>query len=87
MGSPVGIVGGPCETVEIGTSHQSIMPEQRGHDAAEGGASWMIGPWTFPDPDDELAGQMRAELNLAPARHARYQREYLGWGVFVLMDR
>jgi hypothetical protein len=47
----------------------------------------MIGPWTFPDPDDELAGQMRAELNLAPTRHARYQREYLGWGVFVLMDR
>jgi SAM-dependent methyltransferase len=22
-----------------------------------------------------------------PVRHARYQREYLGWGVFALMDR
>jgi hypothetical protein len=30
---------------------------------------------------------MRAELNLGPARHARYRREYLGWGVFALMDR
>src|SRR6266699_4890009 len=48
MGSPVGIVGGPCETVEIGTSHQSIMPEQRGDDAAGGGGSGMIVPWTFP---------------------------------------
>ncbi len=23
----------------------------------------------------------------APARHVRYRREYLGWGVFALMDR
>jgi hypothetical protein len=30
---------------------------------------------------------MRAELDTAPARHVRYQREYLGWGVFVLMNR
>ena len=43
--------------------------------------------WLDAHPDDELAGQMRAELTEAPARHARYQREYLGWGVFVLMDR
>ena len=31
--------------------------------------------------------QMRAELTTWPARYARYQREYLGWGVFALMDR
>lgn len=30
---------------------------------------------------------MRAELTAAPVHHARYQREYLGWGVFALMDR
>lgn len=35
----------------------------------------------------ELAGQMRAELTSAPARHVRYRREYLGWGIFALMDR
>lgn len=28
-----------------------------------------------------------AELDTAPDRHVRYQREYLGWGVFVLMNR
>ncbi|QFZ21857.1 SAM-dependent methyltransferase [Saccharothrix syringae] len=38
-------------------------------------------------PDDELAEQLRAELRTEPVRHARYQREYLGWGVFALMDR
>jgi cyclopropane fatty-acyl-phospholipid synthase-like methyltransferase len=31
--------------------------------------------------------QLRAERNSAPARHVRYRREYLGWGVFALMDR
>jgi hypothetical protein len=30
---------------------------------------------------------MRAELTAAPAQHVRYRREYLGWGVFVLMER
>jgi hypothetical protein len=30
---------------------------------------------------------MRAELATSPARYARYQREYLGWGLFALMDR
>lgn len=43
--------------------------------------------WLDAHPGDELAGQMRAELTAAPVRHARYQREYLGWGVFALMDR
>lgn len=43
--------------------------------------------WLDANPDDELAPQLRAELTTAPARHARYQREYLGWGVFALIDR
>lgn len=30
---------------------------------------------------------MRTELDTEPARYARYQREYLGWGVFALMAR
>jgi SAM-dependent methyltransferase len=51
-------------------------------------AQWLnIRRWLDQNPDDELAGQMRAELTTAPALFARYQREYLGWGVFVLMDR
>jgi hypothetical protein len=38
-------------------------------------------------PNDELAADMRAELDTAPLRHVTYQREYLGWGVFALMKR
>lgn len=51
-------------------------------------AQWLnIRRWLDANPDDELAGQMRAELAASPARHARYRREYLGWGVFALMNR
>ena len=51
-------------------------------------AQWLnIRRWLDANPDDELAGQMRAELATAPARYARYRREYLGWGVFALMNR
>lgn len=51
-------------------------------------AQWLnIRRWLDANPGDELADQMRAELTDAPARYARYRRQYLGWGVFVLMDR
>ena len=51
-------------------------------------AQWLnIRRWLDGNPGDELAGQLRAELATSPARYARYQREYLGWGVFALMDR
>ena len=51
-------------------------------------AQWLnIRRWLDAHPDDELAPQLRAELDEAPVRHVRYRREYLGWGVFVLMDR
>ena len=43
--------------------------------------------WLDANPDDELAGPLRAELSTAPANYACYEREYLGWGVFALMDR
>jgi hypothetical protein len=51
-------------------------------------AQWLnIRRWLDANPGDELADQMRAELTAAPAQHVRYRREYLGWGVFVLMER
>jgi SAM-dependent methyltransferase len=51
-------------------------------------AQWLnIRRWLDANADDELAGQMRAELATSPARYARYRREYLGWGVFALMNR
>lgn len=49
---------------------------------------WLnIRRWLDQNPDDELADTLRAELATAPASHARYQREYLGWGIFALMYR
>jgi SAM-dependent methyltransferase len=51
-------------------------------------AQWLnIRRWLDANPGDELYAEMRAELTAAPVRHARYRREYLGWGVFALMDR
>ncbi len=51
-------------------------------------AQWLnIRRWLDSNPDDDLAGELRVELTTAPARYARYEREYLGWGVFALMSR
>ncbi|GGV24674.1 hypothetical protein GCM10010277_05090 [Streptomyces longisporoflavus] len=51
-------------------------------------AQWLnLRRWLDRNPGDELADEVRAELTTAPARYARYQREYLGWGVFALMRR
>lgn len=38
-------------------------------------------------PNDELTPAFREELKTAPVIHTKYQREYLGWGVFVLKQR
>jgi SAM-dependent methyltransferase len=49
---------------------------------------WLsIRRWLDAHPDDELAPDFRAELTDGPLSYVRYQREYLGWGVFALMDR
>jgi len=40
-----------------------------------------------PNPDDELAREVRARLSSEPERYAAYTREYVGWGVFALMAR
>lgn len=51
-------------------------------------AQWLnLRRWLDGNPDDELAAEVRAELTTDPARYTRYQREYLGWGVFALMGR
>lgn len=51
-------------------------------------AQWLnLRRWLDDNPDDELAAEVRAELTTDPIRYTRYQREYLGWGVFALMGR
>ncbi|MFI8423435.1 methyltransferase domain-containing protein [Streptomyces sp. NPDC085479] len=70
-----------CDVVEM------VLADQNSWDRYVA-AQWLnIRRWLDTNPDDELADEMRAELTAAPVQHARYQREYLGWGVFVLMDR
>lgn len=70
-----------CDVVEM------VLADQDSWDRYVA-AQWLnIRRWLDDNPDDELAGQMRTELTTAPAHHTRYQREYLGWGVFALMNR
>ncbi|WP_328394693.1 class I SAM-dependent methyltransferase [Streptomyces sp. NBC_00390] len=70
-----------CDVVEMALADQDSWDRYVA-------AQWLnIRRWLDANPDDELADEMRAELAAAPAQHARYQREYLGWGVFVLMNR
>ena len=78
----VGSFGGlGCDLVEM------VLADQDSWDRYVA-AQWLsIRRWLDTHPDDEMADSMRAELAAAPAHHVRYQREYLGWGVFALMDR
>ena len=70
-----------CDVVEM------VLADQDSWDRYEA-AQWLnIRRWLDQNPDDELAGQLRAELTAGPAQYVRYRREYLGWGVFALMDR
>lgn len=51
-------------------------------------AQWLnLRRWLDDNPDDELAGQVREELDTGPVLYVRYRREYLGWGVFALLKR
>jgi hypothetical protein len=66
---------------------EMVLADQDGWDRYVA-AQWLnVRRWIDANPDDELVDEMRAELNSAPLRHVRYQREYVGWGVFALMRR
>lgn len=48
-------------------------------------AQWRnIRAFIDANPDDELTPAFREELQASPITHTKYQREYLGWGVFAL---
>jgi hypothetical protein len=74
-----GLLG--CDVVEM------VLADQDSWDRYAAASWFSIRRWLDAHPDDELADDMRAELTSGPARYARYRREYLGWGVFALMDR
>jgi SAM-dependent methyltransferase len=66
---------------------EMVLADQDGWDRYEA-AKWLtMRRWLEANPDDELAGEVRAQLTSEPERYATYTREYLGWGVFALMAR
>ncbi len=70
-----------CDVVEM------VLADQDGWDRYEA-AKWLtMRRWLEANPDDEFAKEVRAQLTSEPKRYAAYTREYLGWGVFALMQR
>ncbi len=70
-----------CDVVEM------ILADQDSWDRYEA-AKWLtMRRWLDANPDDELAKDIRAELTTEPKRYAAYTREYMGWGVFALMQQ
>lgn len=49
---------------------------------------WLnIRRWLDENPGHDLAEEMRHKLDVERRNHVRYQRDYLGWGIFALMRR
>jgi len=64
---------------------EMVLADQDSWDRYEA-AKWLtMRRWLEANPDDEMAGEVRALLRTEPLRHVTYTREYLGWGVFALM--
>ncbi|TCD48394.1 class I SAM-dependent methyltransferase [Chlorobium sp. N1] len=66
---------------------EMVLADQESWDRYEGQRWFTMRRWLDANPDDEMAGEIRARLASEPERHAAYTREYLGWGVFALMRR
>ena len=70
-----------CDVVEM------VLADQDTWDRYEA-AKWLtMRRWLEANPGDEFAQEVRAQLTSEPERYAACTREYLGWGVFVLMPR
>ncbi len=66
---------------------EMVLANQDGWDRYEA-AKWLtMRRWLEANSDDEFANEVRAQLTTEPVRYATYTREYLGWGVFALMQR
>jgi SAM-dependent methyltransferase len=66
---------------------EMVLADQGGWDRYEA-AKWLtMRRWLEANPDDDFAKEVRSQLTSEPKRYTTYTREYLGWGVFVLMAR
>lgn len=66
---------------------EMVLADQDSWDRYVAAQWWNLRTWLDANPDDELAGEVREELDRAPLQHVTYQREFLGWGVFALIRR
>lgn len=66
---------------------EMVLADQDGWDRYEAAKWFTMRRWLEANPGDELATEVRAQLNSEPMRYATYTRDYLGWGVFALMPR
>ncbi|MDD5270523.1 MAG: class I SAM-dependent methyltransferase [Candidatus Omnitrophica bacterium] len=65
---------------------EMVLADQDSWDRYEA-AKWLtMRRWLEANPGDEFAKEVRAELTSEPERYAAYTREYLGWGVFALIN-
>ena len=66
---------------------EMVLADQEGWDRYEA-AKWLtMRLWLEANPGDDFAHEVRAQLTAEPKRYAAYTREYVGWGVFALMER
>lgn len=66
---------------------EMVLADQEGWDRYEA-AKWLtMRRWLEANPNDDFAREVREQLRTSPGRHVTFTREYLGWGVFALMQR
>jgi hypothetical protein len=64
-----------------------VLADQDSWDRYEA-AKWLtMRRWLEENPKDEMAKEVRTQLDTEPVRYTTYTREYLGWGAFALMPR
>ena len=66
---------------------EMVLADQDGWDRYEAAQWFTMRRWLDANSGDEFAKEVRAKLTSEPERYAAYTREYLGWGVFALMQR
>jgi len=72
------IEGAGAELVEM------VLADGDSWDRYEASQWWTVERWLREHPDHPDAGELREYLDDSRRSHLRYQRRYLGWGVFVL---
>lgn len=66
---------------------EMVLANQDGWDRYEASKWLTMRRWLDANPTDELAEEVRALLRSEPRRYTEYSRDYLGWGVFALVER